>query len=137
MVSLMLYFLKLRKSLTKRVIIILILLWFSCLKWIIVTFIETASFISKSSKHIVFISVFSLAYIKWIKIERILSFCLLNWIAMHLLIFGIKGIKFLRIWVFRKKTIFLLEATVCISFPKRLFQTWFLFKLILWFLPAI
>ena len=91
-------FLKFRESLTKWIMIELIFLRLPCLERII-TFVKTTSLISKGSKHIILLCVFSLTYIKRIEIERVLSLSLLNGIVGFLLIFCIKRIKLMRIRV--------------------------------------
>lgn len=92
-------FLKFRESLTKWIMVELIFLRFSCLERIIITFVKTTSLISKGSKHIILLCIFSLTHIKRIEIERVLSFSLLNGIVGFLLIFCIKRIKLMKIRV--------------------------------------
>lgn len=116
-------FLKFRKSLTEWVIVELIFLRFSCLERIIIAFVKTASLITKSSKHIILLGVFSLTYIKWVEFKRVLSFSLLNGIVRFLLNLCIKRIKLMGIRVLRKETVFLLKTALGIFFSERLFQT--------------
>ena len=138
MITLLSPFLKFREPLTKRIIIKLIMLRFSRLKGIIITFIETTSLVSKCSKHIIFFCTFSLTYVKRIEVERIFSFSFLNGIGGFMLKSCIKRVELIRIWVLRKETVFLLKSKVRIFLSKRLLEAWsFLFELILSFFPTI